>query len=304
MNGIKTIAAVILFILLIGFLSTVFTINQGYNGLLLRLGRLKVNPGTDQTVILTPGLHFKWPFIETSRVFDIRLQTLDIKSSRIVTREKKDVIADYYVKWRIENLARYFKATGGISFKAETLLEQQINTRLRAEFGKRTISELVSDDRDAVMKELQRKAEEQADNLGIEIVDVRIKGIELPSSTSNAIYQRMRADMEKIARGHRADGEAKAEAIKAAADAEVTIIKSDALKKAKEIRAQADEKAALIYANAYSKDEVFYRFYRSLRAYQDSFNNKKDILVLDQSSSFFDYFKHSLNNSNGNVRKN
>lgn len=303
MDGIKTTLAVIGFIVLIGILSTVFTVNQGYNGLLLKLGRLKTD-SSNQTIILKPGLHFKWPFIESVRVFDIRLQTLDIKSSRIVTKEKKDVIADYYVKWRIENLPRYFKATGGIAFKAETLLEQQINTRLRAEFGKRTISQVVSDSRDEVMNELRQKAEEQADTLGIDVVDVRIKGIELPSSTSNAIYQRMRADMEKIARGHRAGGQSKAEAIKAAADAEVTIIKSEAIKKAKETKAKADAIAATIYAKAYAKDEVFYRFYRSLQAYQDSFNNKQDILVLDQSSSFFDYFKHSLTNNNGNTKKN
>ncbi len=304
MKGINATLTVVGFIILIGLLSMVFTISQGYNGMLLRLGRLVMDKQTDKPLVLKPGLHFKWPFIESSRIFDIRLQTLDIKSSRIVTKEKKDVIADYYVKWKIEDLARYYRATGGISFKAEALLEQQINTRLRAEFGKRTIAQVVSDSRDEIMHALKDKAEEQAESLGIEVVDVRIKGIELPPSTSNAIYQRMRADMEKIARGHRARGQAKAEAIRAEADAEVTIITSEAVKKAKEIRAKADAKAATIYANAYRKDEDFYRFYRSLQAYRNSFNSKNDILVLDQSSSFFDYFKHSLPNSNGNAKKN
>jgi membrane protease subunit HflC len=216
---------------------------------------------------------------------------LDIKSSRIVTKEKKDVMVDYYVKWRIEDLAKYFKSTGGIAFKAETLLEQQLNTYLRAQFGKRTISDVVSGGRDDVMEVLRLRAEEQAGELGIHVVDVRIKGIELPANTSNAIYQRMRADMQKIANHHRADGHAQAEAIASEADAQVTILLAKAKSDGQITRARGQAIAAEIYSDAFGKNKDFFVFYRSLNAYEGSFNSKQDILILDQNSKFFDYFR-------------
>lgn len=294
MKGLKATLAVFSFLVLLVLLSSVFTVTQGQHGILLRLGRLVQDPATDKARILAPGLHFKIPFIESVRVFDTRLQTLDIKSSRIVTKEKKDVIADYYVKWRINNLAEYFKSTGGNEFKAETLLEQQLNTLLRSEFGKRTIQDVVSNARGDIMDVLQKGAEEQAGQLGIHVVDVRIKGIELPPSTSNAIYQRMRADMQKIANRHRADGRAAAEAIQADADKQVTVILATAKSEGQQIRGQGQAKAADIYAKAFGKDKNFFAFYRSLMAYESSFKNRQDMLILDQSSAFFDYFKHSM----------
>lgn len=294
MNATKTIIGVVAFSILLVILSCVFTITQGNHGILLRLGRLVNDAQTGTVKILSPGLHIKMPFVESVRVFDTRIQTLDIKSSRIVTKEKKDVIVDYYAKWRIENLARYFKSTGGSAFKAETLLEQQLNTSLRAQFGKRTISDVVSGGRDDVMDVLRESAEEQAAQLGIQVVDVRIKGIELPANTSNAIYQRMRADMQKIANHHRADGQAQAEAIQAMADAHVTILLAKANSEGQIIRAQGQAKAAAIYAQAFGQNKDFFAFYRSLKAYEGSFNSKNDILVLDQSSAFFDYFKRGF----------
>ncbi|MFY7697415.1 MAG: protease modulator HflC [Legionella sp.] len=283
--------------------SSLFTITQGQSGIMLRLGRLVIDSRTDKVKILNPGLHVKLPFIEHVRLFDTRMQTLDIKSSRIVTKEKKDVIVDYYVKWRIENLAQYFKATGGNQLKAETLLEQQSNTFLRAQFGKRTIPEL-SSGRDNVMDILRDRAEEQAGQLGIHVVDIRIKGIELPASTSNAIYQRMRADMQKIANRHRADGQAAAETIQAAADAKVTVLLAKAQSSGLSVRAEGEAKAAVIYAQAYNQNKDFFAFYRSLKAYEASFNSKQDILVLDQSNAFFDYFKHGMSKVNGVRTKN
>lgn len=299
MKAFKGVLGVMIFILVIIGLSSVFTITQGEHGILLRLGRLVQDKSTDKTKILAPGLHFKVPFIENVRVFDTRLQTLDIKSSRIVTKEKKDVIADYYVKWRISDLAQYFKATGGNEMKAEKLLEQQLNTLLRNEFGKRTIPDVVSDARDDIMNVLLQGAEKQAGQLGIHVVDVRIKGIELPPSTSNAIYQRMRADMQKIANRHRADGRASAEAIQAAADREVTVILASAKSEGKVLRGEGQGEAARIYAKAYGKEPKFFAFYQSLSAYIESFNKPQDLLILDQSSSFFDYFKHSLTKKTG-----
>ncbi|HVT62032.1 MAG TPA: protease modulator HflC [Legionellaceae bacterium] len=291
MKATKVFLSTLFIVLLLIVSTSVFTIRQGQHAIVLRLGRLVTDAKTQTFLVLAPGLHLKWPFIETVRIFDTRIQTLDIKSSRIVTKEKKDVMVDYYVKWKIEDLARYFKATGGNAFKAETLLEQQLNTSLRAQFGKRTISDLVSGGRDDVMDVLRERAERQASELGIHVIDVRIKGIELPANTSNAIYQRMRADMQKIANHHRADGHAEAEAIAAMADAKVTVLLATARSDGQIVRAQGQAKAAEIYANAFGKNKEFFAFYRSLKAYEGSFNNKSDILVLDQNNAFFNYFR-------------
>lgn len=292
MNAAKFILGFVIFVVLLLMTSSLFIVTQGNHSILLRLGRLVVDKKTGEVKIFSPGLHVKVPFIETARIFNTRLQTVDIKSSRIVTKEKKDVIVDYYVKWRVENLARYFKSTGGNQFKAETLLEQQINTSLRAQFGKRTISDVVSSDRGDVMEVLRQGAELQAAQLGIHVVDVRIKGIELPANTSNAIYQRMRADMQKIANRHRADGQAEAEAIQAGADAAVTVLLAKAHSEGQATRAQGQAKAAAIYAEAFSQNKAFFALYRSLKAYEASFHSGHDLLVLDQSGAFFEYFKH------------
>lgn len=289
----------ILILILLLLLTTVFTVTQGQQGILLRLGRLVNDEATNKVKVLNPGLHFKIPLIENVRIFDTRIQTMDIKSTRIVTREKKDVMVDYYVKWEIVDLAQYFKSTGGNEFKAETLLEQQLNTLLRAQFGKRTIPEVVSGGRDDVMELLRNAAQKQAGELGINVVDVRIKGIELPSSTSNAIYQRMRADMQKIANKHRADGQAAAEEIQAKADADVMVLLAKTRSDAQKVRAIGQAKAASIYTEAYSKNKEFFSLYRSLLAYEGSFKSKRDILVLDQSSAFFDYFKQAMPKNDG-----
>ncbi|WP_454782859.1 protease modulator HflC [Legionella sp. WA2022007384] len=290
---------ILIFVLLLFLLTSVFTITEGQQGILLRLGRLVDDKLTNKVKVLNPGLHFKIPFIENVRIFDTRIQTMDIKSTRIVTKEKKDVMVDYYVKWQITDLAQYFKSTGGSEFKAETLLEQQLNTLLRAQFGKRTIPEVVSGGRDDLMELLRKAAQKQAGGLGIIVVDVRIKGIELPANTSNAIYQRMRADMQKIANRHRADGQAAAEEIKAKADANVMVLLAKTRSNAQKIRAIGQAQAASIYADAYNKNKDFFSLYRSLLAYEGSFNSKRDILVLDQSNAFFDYFKEAIPKNDG-----
>jgi len=298
MNATKTTLSIFGVLLLILLFSSVFTVTEGQRGIILRLGRLVNDGDTQQVKVLNPGLHLKTPFIESVRIFDTRVQTMDIKSTRIVTKEKKDVMVDYYVKWQITNLSQYFKSTGGNEFKAETLLEQQLNTLLRAQFGKRTISEL-SGGRDDVMGLLRKAAEKQAGELGINVVDVRIKGIELPANTSNAIYQRMRADMKKIANRHRADGEAAAEQIEAKADADVIVLLAKTNSQAQRVRAVGRAEAAGIYSKAYTQNRQFFALYRSLLAYENSFRSKKDILVLDQSSAFFDYFKQSMPKNDG-----
>lgn len=292
MKASRTALGVLIVVILFVILSTAFTITQGSQGIILRLGRL-VEETDNKVMVLNPGLHLKFPFIDTIRTFDVRLQTMDIKSTSLVTKEKKSVMVDYYVKWQISDLAQYFKSTGGSAFKAETLLEQQLNTLMRAQFGKRTISEVVTGGREDLMELLPKAAGAQAAELGIIVVDVRIKGIELPANTSNAIYQRMRADMQKIANRHRADGQAAAEQIQAKADADVTVLLAQTNSKAQQTKALGQAKAAEIYAKAYSKDVDFFAFYKSLLAYEVSFNSKKDLLVFDQSNPFFNYFKQA-----------
>ena len=290
MSRIQTLSLALLVVVLTLFFSGTFTVSEGESALLLRLGKLTTDGKTGEVNVIGPGLHFKMPFIYQVKIFDTRLQTLDIKSSRMVTKEKKDVMVDYYVKWRIANLPAYYKATGGDSFKVNTLLEQQFNTVLRAEFGKRKISDLVSGERNDVMAILKTQAAKSTASIGIDVVDVRIKGIDLPANASLSVYRRMRADMQKIANRHRADGQAEGEATRAAADAEVTIILAQANSDAAGIRARGQAKAARIYSDAYSQSPEFYALYGNLNAYLNTLNTKQDILVLSLNSPFFKYF--------------
>ena len=283
---------VILFAVLMFLLSsTAFIITQGQQAILLRLGVIVKN-NSGGVKILDPGLHFKIPLIYQKRLFDTRLQTLDIQSSRIVTAEKKDVIVDYYVKWRISNLALYYTRTGGNRTQAILLLEQQLNDNLRAEFGKRTITDVISDDRVDIMENINKQVNLTAKNLGIDVIDVRIKRIDLPMEVSTAVFERMRAERERIATEHRAQGKAQAEAVRATADANVTLTLAQATAQAAQLRSEGDAQAALVYTTAYTKDAGFYEFYRSMSAYQAIFNNKNDLLVVQPQGEFFRNFIH------------
>lgn len=280
---------IILAIIIVVTLYTgLFTVTEGQQALVLRLGNLQMNAQKTPKVY-NPGLHIKIPFITSVLWFDTRIQTLEIESSRIVTAEKKDVIVDYYVKWRITNLAKFYTSTSGDISRAEVLLQQQVNNGLRAQFGQRTIPEVVSDDRSKIMSTLRDLADKSAAPLGIDVVDVRIKAIDLPTEVSTAVFSRMRAERQRVAAEHRANGKSIAEAIRAKADADVTVILATAKQQASLERASGQKKAAKIYADAYSKNPDFYAFYRSLLAYQDTFNSKQDIMVLGPNSQFFKY---------------
>ena len=300
MNSRNITIGTILFIAFILFSSTAYIVNEGERALLLRLGTIQTDPATGKAYIKNPGLHFKLPIIMQAKTFDIRLQTLDIKSSRIMTAEQKDVLVDYYVKWRINNLLLYYTRTGGNLLQANLLLEQQLNDSLRAEFGKRKISEVISDDRTNIMDALNKQANANAQRLGIDIIDVRIKRIDLPTEVSTAVFERMRAERERVATEHRSTGKANAEAIRAQADANVTITLATAREEAARIRSEGDAIAAKIYAEAYSKNPQFYAFYRSIEAYRKVFdkNNPNNMLVLKPDSQFFKYF-----NSEGGQEK-
>lgn len=286
------IAAIVFVVLMILYPSS-YVVYQGEHALLLRLGTIQTD-ASGKAYVKGPGLHFKIPFLMQAKIFDTRLQTLDIKSSRIMTAEQKDVLVDYYVKWRISNLALYFTRTSGNPRQAALLLEQQINDSLRAEFGRRKINEVISDDRTNIMDALNKQANETAQKLGIDIVDVRIKRIDLPTEVSTAVFERMRAERERVATEHRSTGKAQAEAIRAQADANVTITVATAKETAARIRSEGDALAAKIYADAYNQNPQFFAFYRSLDAYRKVYdkNNPNNILVLRPDSEFFKYFNN------------
>jgi membrane protease subunit HflC len=223
---------------------------------------------------------------------DARIQTLDEAPDRFVTSEKKDLIVDLYVKWKIEDFAKYYLATGGIKSSAEILLQQKVNNGLRSEFGTRTIQQIVSGERSELMDEAMEQASTSSDELGIEIIDVRVKQINLPLEVRNFIFQRMRTEREAVAREHRSEGKEKAEFIKADIDAKITVMLADAERNLRKLKGEGEAQAAQIYAETYTKDPDFYRFLRSMDAYKTSFSSKQDVLVVEPDSDFFRYMKN------------
>jgi membrane protease subunit HflC len=263
--------------------ASAFTVQQWETAIKLRLGEI-VYSGYE------PGLHFKVPVLNNIMRFDARIQTLDSRPQRFLTIEKKDVIVDSYTKWRIDDAAQFFRSTGGNTGRAERLLSERINTALRDEFGKRTIQEVVTEDRLALMKALTKVTDTQAAELGVEVLDVRVKKIDLPPEVSESVYNRMRAERERVARDLRAKGAEAAERIRADADRQRTVIIADAYREAEETRGQGDGRAAEIYASAYQQNPSFYAFYRSLTAYRQTFANQDSTLVLSPDSEFFRFF--------------
>ena len=294
----KNIVIAILVVLGVLASGSLFVVKEGTRAIVIQFGKVQKDSGTEVTKVFAPGLYFKVPFIDTVRHLDARVQTLDDAPDRFVTSEKKDLIVDSYVKWRIDDFERYYLSTGGNRLQAEALLKQKVNNGLRSEFGTRTIPQIVSGERSELMNEAMEQASESSDELGIEIVDVRVKQINLPLEVSNSIFQRMRAERAAVAREHRSEGQEQADMIRAGMDARVTIMLADAERKARQLRGQGDAEAASIYANTYSKNPEFYSFLRSMDAYRSSFNSKQDILIVDPSSDFFNY----LNNQDG-IRK-
>lgn len=274
--------------------SGVYTVHEGQRALVLRLGELVTNPKTKQPEIIKPGLHFKIPLITKVIKLDVRLQTMDVESSRILTAEQKYVIVDYFAKWRIENIPLYYKRTSNYSYRTKMLLMQKINDALRAAFGQRAIKEVISGERMNIMELLKEKANQSAASLGIKVIDVRIQGIDLPKEVRESVFQRMRTEREQVATKHRSQGKAQAEAIRASADANAAIAIARAKTEAQEIRAEGDSKAAAIYIKAYDKNSGFYAFYRSLQAYNQVFKNKSTVMVIKPTGQFFKYFNQSI----------
>jgi modulator of FtsH protease HflC len=286
----KNFIAVI--VILLGFLAygSLFVVSEGNRAIVIQFGKVQ-RDADNQTVVFEPGLHFKLPIFDRVVVLDARIQTLDEIPSRFVTSEKKDLIVDLYVKWKIKDFAKYYLATGAIKANAEILLQQKVNNGLRSEFGTRTISQIVSGERSELMDEAMNQASSSSDELGIEIVDVRVKQINLPPEVRNFIFERMRTEREAVAREHRSEGKKKADFIKADVDARVTVMLADAERNARKLKGEGDALAAKIYADTYTKDAEFYRFLRSMDAYKASFNSKNDVLVVEPDSDFFRYMK-------------
>ncbi len=263
--------------------NALFTVQQGQTALVFRFGEIVEDN-------LKPGLHFKTPFVNNVRLFDARLQTLDAEPERYLTSEKKNLLVDSFVEWRISDAKKFYTAMNGDIRLANLRLAQIIKDGLRAEFGSRTVQEVISQDRRVIVKEIQANTGESVSNFGIDIVDVKIKRVDLPQDVSDSVYQRMEAERNRVAKDLRSQGSEAAERIRADADRQRTIILADAYRDAETIRGEGDATAADIYAKAYSKDPDFYAFYQSLNAYQLSFNSKTDMMVVDPKSDFFKFF--------------
>ena len=265
--------------------NTAFIVDQREKAVLFQLGELT-------RADYTPGLHFKLPFMQSVTRFDARIQELDNPTENFLTAEKKNVEVDSYVKWRIADAAQFYRATGGgQSIVAADRLSAIVNSGLRGQFGSRTIQQAINTDRVAMMQALEKDAKEKVKELGIELVDVRIKSINLPREVSDSVYDRMRAERTRVATELRAKGAEEGEKIRANADRDAQVTVADAYRDAEKLRGEGDAKAAEIYAKAYSADAEFYKFYRSLSAYRDSIGGPNDVLVVEPKGEFFDAFK-------------
>ncbi|HAO74107.1 protease modulator HflC [Pseudomonas stutzeri] len=282
----KSLTALIVGVVLaIVLWNSFYIVSQTERAVLLRFGRI-VEPD------VKPGLHMKIPYVNSVRKFDARLLTLDSTTSRFLTLEKKALMVDSYAKWRVDDAERFYTATSGMKQIADERLARRLEAALRDQFGKRTLHESVSGQRDELMAQvttsLNRAAQQE---LGIEVVDVRVKGIDLPREVNRSVFERMSSEREREAREHRAKGKELAEGIRADADRQRRVLLAEAFREAEELRGDGDARAAAIYAAAYGQDQEFYAFHRSLQAYRESFSSKEDVLVLDPKSDFFRYLQ-------------
>jgi len=265
--------------------NAIFVVRETERGVLLKFGEV-VNPD------LKPGLHVKVPFVNNVRIFDGRILTVDSNPERFFTQEKKALIVDSYAKFRVKDTATFYTATNGEEARAAALLAQRINDGLRNEVAARTVQEVVSGERDELMEAITERLSRVANvELGVEVIDVRVKKIDLPPDVSDSVYRRMNAEREKEARELRSQGQELAEGIRAAADREVTVIEANAFREAEFIRGDGDAQSTRIYAEAYNQDPEFYSFVRSLRAYQETFSSGSDVMLLEPDSQFFQYLR-------------
>ena len=278
--------AIIFLVMIVGIGNTIYVISEVERGVKTRFGEII-------EVDISPGLHVKMPFVDVVRRFDARILTVDAEPASFFTIEKKRLIVDSYAKWKIANVETYYKATNGVERTAANRLAKRVNDGLRNQFGTRTLHEVVSGERDLLMKNITQDLNSSVrDELGIEIVDIRVKRIDLPSEVSNQVFRRMTAERDKEAQELRSTGKEKAERIRASADRERTIELANAYRDSEELRGEGDAEAASVYADAYQQDPEFYAFIRSLNAYKSAFSNKGDILLVEPDSDFFKYLNN------------
>lgn len=275
-----------LIVLLAVLSGSMFTVDQRQNAMVFQLGEVV-------SVKKTPGLYFKLPLVQNVRYFDTRILTLDAADpERFITSEKKNVLVDSFIKWRVIDAKQFYVSVGGDEMRAQIRLNQTVNDGLRAEFGKRTVNEVVSGRREEIMSIIRSKADADARKIGVQVVDVRIKRVDLPETVSENVYRRMEAERKQVANELRSTGAAEAEKIKADADKQKDVIVANAYRDAQRVKGEGDAKAAAVYAAAYGKNAEFYAFYRSMQAYRESFKSKSDVMVLDPSADFFKYMKN------------
>jgi len=282
--GAIVIAAVVALIIIS---LSMYVVDQRQNAIVFRLGEV-VNIKT------APGLYFKIPLLENVRYFDVRILTIDsTEPERFLTSEKKNVLVDLFVKWRITDVRQFYVSVGGNESLAQTRLLQTINDGMRAEFGNRTVHDVVSGERNKIMELMREKANEDAKNIGVEVLDVRLKRVDLPQEVSDSVYRRMEAERKRVANELRSTGFAESEKIRADADKQREVIIAQAYRDAQRIKGEGDGKATAIYARAYEINPEFYAFYRSLNAYKEAFKDRNDIMVLEPNSEFFKYLRSS-----------
>ena len=282
-----TYVAVGFFIAIMMLAASTFTVDQREHAIVFRLGEIV-------SIKKEPGLYFKTPLIENVRFFHNRILTLNVQEAdRFITSEKKNVLVDSFIKWKIIDPAKYYVSVKGDEVQAERRISQTVNDGLRAEFGKRTIHDVVSGERTEIMQILTERADRDLRSLGIQILDVRLRRVDLPKEVSESVYQRMDAERKSVANELRSQGFAASEKIRADAEKQRDIIIAEAYKEAQKLKGDGDAKAAEIYANAYSKNPEFYAFYRSIEAYKNSFKDKSDVMVLDPTSDFLKYLRSS-----------
>jgi len=280
----KTILLILVVLLGVLGLSSVFVVKETEYAIKFQLGRI-VSSG------FKPGLHFKLPFVNNVKKFDRRILSLDTPSEVMLTSEQKFVNVDSFIKWRIVDVDRFYVSTQGNEFLALSRLEQIIKDRMRAQIAARTLVDVVSQERVNIMRDIKATANAAtSDEFGIDVIDVRIKSIELPDDVRESVFRRMATDRQKEANLLRFQGREEAERIRADADRQVQVILAEAEREGQRVRGEGDARSTDIYANAYGVDEEFYAFYRSLQAYAKAFGSGNDVLVIDPSSSFFDYF--------------
>lgn len=282
---LAVIAGVLLF-------ETIYFVDEREKAIVFQFGR--IIESNDQ-----PGLHFKKPFINSVQYYDARIQTMDADPELYLTGEKKNLVVDSFAKWRIRDVAKYYVTVGGLQSNARARLAQRVNDSLRQEFGKRAVQEVISGDRAEIMELVRRAVDEEANEFGVEVVDVRLKRVDLDPEVSERVYSRMEAERARVAKELRAKGAEAAERIRADADRQREVTVANAYKEAQETRGEGDATATLTYADAFGRDPEFYRLYRSLNAYQRAFGEKDDVLILEPNSEFFNYFKGSLAEPSG-----